>query len=323
MQLTFRSIDEAVPGDKWRSLWTQLSPAYQTWFLRDGTQARPSYLASTRALKQHLPELIPTYEKLVDLAGGGDLAARLLSLWCPTPYLAGCSQVAVTGHSVEPFLIRNYDYAANLCEGVVLKSAWNQRRVIAMNDCLWGALDGMNENGLAVSLAFGGRPVTGEGFGIPLVLRYILEFCADANEAAKVLERIPVNMTYNVTLLDASGKFFTAYVAPDRKTVLRHWPCATNHQGTVDWPEYAAITGTVEREQFLVARLADPSETSESISEHFGKPPLFWPNYKLGWGTLYTSIYRLKKREAEFRWRGHKWIRAFAQFPEESLTITY
>ena len=36
--------------------------------------------------------------RLVELAGGGDLEARLLSFWHPPPYLAACSQgVRITG----------------------------------------------------------------------------------------------------------------------------------------------------------------------------------------------------------------------------------
>ena len=39
-------------------------------------------------LRAHMPELVPAYERLVDLAGGGDVAARMLSLYRPPPYLA-------------------------------------------------------------------------------------------------------------------------------------------------------------------------------------------------------------------------------------------
>jgi predicted choloylglycine hydrolase len=46
-----------------------------------------------------------------------------------------------------------------------------------MLDCLWGLLDRVNDAGLAISLAFGGRPQVGEGFGIPLVIRYVQETC--------------------------------------------------------------------------------------------------------------------------------------------------
>ncbi len=75
-------------------------------------------------------------------------------------------------------LVRNYDYHPALWDGVLLSSSWTGRRVIAMLDSLWGVLDGINEDGLAVSLAFGGRQVVGEGFGMPLILRYVLETCA-------------------------------------------------------------------------------------------------------------------------------------------------
>ena len=53
---------------------------------------------------------------------------------------------------------------------------------------------GINDAGLALSLTFGGRNVVGDGFAISIVLRYILEFCATAAEAAEVLSRVPVHM---------------------------------------------------------------------------------------------------------------------------------
>src|SRR5882724_2636737 len=109
----------------------------------------------------------------------------------------------------EPFLVRNYDYSPQLCEGVILKTSWNGRQVISMNDCMWGVLDGINEDGLAVSLSFGGRRAVGVGFGVPLVLRYILEFCTSTAEAVEVLERVPVHMAYNVTVLDRTDRFVT------------------------------------------------------------------------------------------------------------------
>ncbi len=66
-----------------------------------------------------------------------------------------------------------------------------------MSDGLWGLLDGMNAAGLVLSLTFGGRQVVGEGFGVPLILRYVLEFCRTTEEATEVLARIPCHMTYN------------------------------------------------------------------------------------------------------------------------------
>ena len=54
-----------------------------------------------------------------------------------------------------------------------------------MSDCLWGLLDGVNDAGLAVSLTFGGRRDVGDGFGIPIVVRYLLEVCSDVSRRAR------------------------------------------------------------------------------------------------------------------------------------------
>ena len=121
-----------------------------------------------------MPELVPTYERLVELVGGEDLQARFLSFYCPPPYLSGCSQAVWLGD--EPLLIRNYDYSPALCDAIILETCWNGRRVLGMSDGLFGLVDGMNENGLAVSLTFGGRTIVGDGFGVPLIIRYVLEW---------------------------------------------------------------------------------------------------------------------------------------------------
>lgn len=317
LELTFRSLEEDTPGECWRAHFARVWPGYRDWYLREGTRARPTFLACERALEQHLPELMPLWRTLSALAGGGDVAARCLSLWCPPPFFSACSQ-AVSGS----VLVRNYDYAASLCEAVLWKTSW-LRPVIAMGDCLWGALDGINDAGLAASLSFGGRPEVGEGFGIPLVLRYLLETCTTVTECSAVLLRVPVHMSYNVTLLDARGDFCTAYLAPDRAPVLRTWPCATNHQGAVEWAEHAEVTGTVVREAFLAERLADPTEDTEHLIARFAEPPLFWRGWERGWGTLYTSVYRTVLRRVEVRWPDERWSMGFDDFVDRATTVRY
>ena len=54
----------------------------------------------------------------------------------------------------DPVLARNYDYAPERLEGSILHTRW-VRPVIGSGDCAWGLLDGLNDAGLAVSLAFG------------------------------------------------------------------------------------------------------------------------------------------------------------------------
>jgi len=261
-----------------------------------------------------MPELVPIYERLCTLAGGSDLSARFLSLYRPPPYISGCSQAVLRGG--EPVLIRNYDYDPRLSDALIMNTAWCDGRVIASVDCLWGCLDGMNEAGLAVSLSFGGRRVVGDGFGIPIVLRYVLEFCRTATEAAAVLRRVPSHMAYNVTAIDRTGAFFTAYLAPDRPAEIRQVPVATNHQSEIEWHRHADATASVERERFLSNLLAMPATTAPRLAAAFLRQPLYSCAYERGFGTLYTAIYRPARGEVEYRWPKLSWILSFAGFTE-------
>ena len=89
-------------------------------------------------------------------------------MWDPPRFLPGCSQLAVV--SPEPLLCRNYDYSPELFEAVSYSSHFN-KRVVGTSDCLWGLLDGMNDSGLVVSLAFGGESGAGPGLRGPACLR--------------------------------------------------------------------------------------------------------------------------------------------------------
>ncbi|MGB7323438.1 MAG: C45 family peptidase, partial [Rubripirellula sp.] len=289
MSVIFQAVSESTPGPKWQAFFERLWPSYHQWFLKQGDQARPTYLACETALRNHMPELLPLYFQLVELGGGSDAAARFLSLYCPTPYMSGCSQAVWTRD--ESFLIRNYDYSSKLWEATLLRTCWNGKQVMAMSDCAWGVLDGMNEDGLAVSLAFGGRKTLGDGFGIPLILRYILEFCDTTAQATDVLRRVPSHMAYNVTVLDRSGAHATLFVSPDRDVVVSRRKLATNHQTTVDWPEHERATASLDRAHVLSIRLQDPDETHERFVERFLEPPLYQFNHQGGWGTLYTATY--------------------------------
>ncbi len=319
MSLELFAIQEDQPGAQWRRFFEVLWPAYKKWFLREGDQARPTYAAGFRALKHHMPELVPVYERLVELAGGDDLAARCLSLYRPTPYMASCSQAVWTRG--EPVLIRNYDYRPELWERAMISSVWSGRQVIAMSDCLWGVLDGLNADGLAVSLAFGGRKTVGDGFGTPLLLRYLLESCDNVEASIQAMRRVPVNMAYNVTCLDATGAFVTAYLSPDRLPLFTHRPIATNHQRRVEWHAYAEVTASVEREQYLASRLEDPGETLDRLTRRFLEPPLYTENHRQKYATLYTALYRPRSGTVQFLWPFGQLEQSFKKFRSGRLVI--
>jgi predicted choloylglycine hydrolase len=317
-ELELEAVEELAPGAKWKARFDAMWPGYRAWYLREGEAARPDLATATAALERHMPELMPVYERLVELGGGDELAARMLTLYRPPGFVVGCSQGAWTRG--EPVLVRNYDYPADRLEGIVYLTEWTGRRVLGMSDCLWGLLDGINDAGLAISLTFGGRPDVGDGFAIPLVVRYVLETCATVGEGRAALERIPVHAPQNLTLLDRSGDVLTAYVGPGRPPSFHAVAATTNHQGKVEWPEYAAAIRSEERERCVLDLLADPEMSRERFIAAFLEPPLRSTQYAAGFGTLYTAAYHPADGSAELSWPGSSWALSLDRFQEGSRT---
>ncbi len=315
----WRALTEETPGPKWAGLFAEYWPDYRTWWLREGENARPTYAEGLRALRQHMPELLPLYNELCALAGGGDLAARFLSFYNPPPYLSGCSQAIWAGK--EPVMVRNYDYNPNAFDQLVLHTTWQGRKVLGTSDGLWGLVDGVNDAGLAISLTFGGRRVVGEGFGVPLILRYVLQTCDTVEDAVEVLARVPTHMSYNVTVLDKKRNYATAMMAPDRETLITHAAVATNHQENVEWVSHARFTATVERERFLLHRLRLHRDPEDKFINAFLKPPLYSTAFSAGFGTLYTAVYRPRKGEMELRWPGTVWPLSLDNFVEGAREV--
>jgi predicted choloylglycine hydrolase len=319
-RLMFYGIRERIPGLRWRQLFDATWTGYRAWYLGEGESARPSLDKARGMLGRHMPELMPTWERLVDLAGGEDTTARMLTLYNPPRFLPGCSQVALTG--VTPMLVRNYDYRPSLCERVVYSSGFTGRRVIGSSDCLWGLLDGMNDAGLVVSLAFGGRRGVAAGFAIPLIVRYVLEVAETVADAVSVLARVPVNMVYNLTILDRNADSATVFVAPGaRPEVFARCP-ATNHRGTVpEDPDHARSFRSVERQRALfdlLARRPDP----ETVISAFLRPPLYNTAYADGFGTMYTAAYRPGIGVVDYVWPGSTWRRGFDS-PDATHSAAY
>jgi predicted choloylglycine hydrolase len=171
-----------------------------------------------------------------------------------------------------------------------------------------------------VSLTFGGRQVLGDGFGIPIVVRYLLETCTTAFEAREKLARLPYSLTHNLTIVDATGEVLTAYLSPDRDPVFRAFPAATNHQGVVEWPEQAMATRTIERERRVLELLEDPDATPASFADAFLESPLYSAAYQSGFGTLYTAVYRPLDGLLTLRWPTHAWPLALGSFVEDVHT---
>ncbi|HEY5821472.1 MAG TPA: C45 family peptidase [Propionibacteriaceae bacterium] len=317
--LTLYGINESKPGPRWQSLFNAVWPAYRGWYLSEGRSARPDLATAETQLRRHMPELVPTWRRMVELAGDDELAATMLTLWDTPKFLPGCSQAVLSGP--EPALIRNYDYSPDLFEQVVYSSEFSTRKVIGTGDCIWGLLDGMNSDGLAVSLAFGGAPGSAPGFAAPLVVRYLLEVAGTTAEAKQRLIGLPVSMSYNLTMVDAAGETTTAYVAPGVDPTFFTAPVATNHRGdTPEFPEHARRFRSVERVE-LLGEAVEAGPSVDQLADRFLQRPLYSDDYEGSFGTLYTAVYRPADGEVHYRWRNDRWTRSFSS-PGETKTVT-
>ncbi len=299
--LEFRAIAEPDPGPRMREVFDAHWPAYDRWMSKRAPGG-PSPAECEAQLRVHMPELVPIYEQLREVVGGDDRRSRFLTQYAPTPLIRGCSQ-AVCSTNEGTFLVRNYDHAPHLCDGIILATRWGGVGVHALTDCLWGALDGVNEAGLAVALAFGGRKVVGLGFSASLLTRYLLQTCETVADARRALVRLPVYMSYNFALVDRLGDRATVFTAPDRAASFSIDPISTNHQLGVEWPEYARFTHSVERRACLAHLVEHGTDLNDCINA-FLSPPLFRHEYRKASGTLYTVAYNPGSMDVALYWHG-------------------
>ena len=192
-----------------------------------------------------------------------------------------------------------------------------------MSDCVWGVLDGVNEHGLAVSLAYGGRHPVGHGFAITVVLRYILEFCAEVAEAVAVLKRVPIHVGYNVALLDRRGRHATVFVAPDRPARVEPWLVSANRQAQDARPDDRQRAGFGPARGGGPGAAVRPGSGLGQMVESFLAEPVWRDPARHGWGTLYTACYRPAEAALSLRWRGSEWRQGVHAFETGKRTIEF
>jgi predicted choloylglycine hydrolase len=148
----------------------------------------------------------------------------------------------------------------------------------------------------------------------------VLQVCETVEEAVRVLRRIPVHMSYNVTALDRDGRRATVYLAPDRPAHVTGRAVATNYQGTVEWAPYAAAIRTVERQEQLEGLLTAGADAPHVVAACL-RPPLYATRFGAGFGTLYTAEYRPAEGVARFHWPGQTWTHTLDHCGPSSVQV--
>lgn len=319
---TFRARRIGEFDSQWKAVFDDYWPAYKSWYL----QKKPAGInpgaikQGHRQLTMIMPEMLPLYESFLEVSNDCPVAAEFLTGYQPPAYLVSCSQAVLLGE--EPLLMRNYDLSPDLSENLLSRSNWLGQDIIGSNECLWGLDDGMNKSGLAASLAFGGSNKLGKGFGIPFILRYMLQICDNVKQAIKVLQRVPSHMAYNVTLVDKQGAFATVMLAPGQDAVVTRERCITNHQTRVTWPQQAVFSKTLERKQFLDELLARGKVNEQQLRKAFLAAPLRSADYPQQFGTVYTAVYKPLSETMSYHWPAEKaWRHSFVDFRASAKTV--
>lgn len=300
MEVPFRILVEAEPAAAWETVFRQGWPGWRAWLRGRRTDDTPTLQACQTALARHMPEMVPVWRRLVERVDADDEAASFLTFWCPPRFLGHCSQAVIGGSN--PSLVRNYDLDPRLSEGTLLHTSWTGGAVAGMVDGMIGLADGMNADGLVVSLSYGGRGVTGRGFGIPMVVRYLLETCADVQAAVRTLTRLPHHMSYNLALLDRAGGHATVFVAPDRDVTVSRRRFSTNHQERIEDAAHASFCDTAGRAARLEDLFGEAIPSAEAMVTAFQTAPLFAERYREGFGTVYTAHYEPARGSVTLHW---------------------
>jgi len=317
----FVAVREDEPDEAWRARFVAGRDDAARRYLGSGLADPPKATQCRSALRQHMPELVRYYDRICALVGDDDLAHRILSHYRPPPVIHGCSQAVWLGDG-GPALVRNYDFPLDMVSERFEMTAWSGHRVIAKAQRPWGGcLDGMNEEGLVVSLTAGGSRAQGLGFSVILMLRYVLESCQRVGQAVAALSRIPIALSQSVTVLDRTGAYATVFVGPDRMPEVSRLRAWTNHHEIPSQPHSPRLVGSIERQQCLLASLNDPTMTLAALTAKFFQPPLY--SRRSGFTTVYTAVYRPTEGRVDYRWPGKSWSQSFDNFAELEYTHDY
>ncbi len=227
------------------------------------------------------------FEEILGIAeGAGADPLSLLAINARTEIFAGgghrdggsreCSVLGVAGarSASGPILAQNWDWHPDAGPSLVLWTVHDDAGAWFTTLTEAGILGkiGLNSRGLGVCLSILGSSDDGGGFpGLPihLVLRAILEDCADVDQARRLVAGERYAASTAITVADAGGALSTVEVSPGGVTVLEERDDVighTNHflggtHGAVDTVARVSL-GTGRRLDEVRGALASPAPLS-------------------------------------------------------------
>lgn len=236
------------------------------------------------ALKRDAPAMMARLEGISDGAGLPLRSVCLMNAMeaflsamegrtLPAP-LAACSAVVVCGtyaEKGEPIVAKNFDYLPLVQPFYILRESrpsggWRSLEFTVAP--MAGAVDGVNEKGLCITLNY--AFATDAGGPAPLITMVIAEAlarCASVNEAADFIMRQPGWGAGMLMLADASGDIAALELTSTRAAVRRPPPGQ-------DW---LAITNVCQCSETCAVQVPAAAEFSDRVPSALrGKPVLRW-----------------------------------------------
>lgn len=254
----------------------------------------PEILEEVRGLANGLQEQYET------------VAAFLLTIGYGRP--VGCSSFACVDDSRVVFG-RNYDFyfrLAKYAESYITRPK-GARTSLANTDIFLGREDGVNEEGVAIAIHFVAAQLGTPGLNFPIVVRYVLDRCSNADEAVDFLTHVKFMTANNYVVADKGGRMAVVEASPANVRVRRpdegeKFVVATNHFIHPDMKQFEDLTkrdpdselrySTILRSLREVRGRVTESVAKRILSNHEGRVCSHLDYIQLG--TLWSQISDLK-----------------------------
>ena len=226
-----------------------------------------------------------------------------------------CSQFALPAQKTRfgtPLIARNYEFADHMDDMNICHHQGNQTYAHIGSIMLWfGRYDGINDQGLVISMSAGGIPVGegmlppfNDGFQFWTVMRAVLDHCKDVEEAIDLIKNTPHCGNPVYMLADPTGTLARVEVAGNKTAVKqvepqseKDWLIATNHMqnfadGEVNIPAFKNSYTRYECiENFLETNQTISQETLQQFLDQTYPHGLCCNHYQEGFGTLRSMIF--------------------------------
>ncbi len=216
---------------------------------------------------------------------------------------SGCS--IFTG---ADYMIRNYDYHPKTYEGryMLFQPTDQGYATIGPSQNITGRMDGMNEKGLSIGYNSIHHKKPQEGFISNMIARIVLENCVNVSEALAMLRDIPHRHSFNYVVLDENEETFIVEASP-RGTEIRQSNICTNHFDILTDENRHHLADSMKRFEAIRQEEDNIQHVSEAFrllnDENGG---VFSKNYRSSAGTIHTTAYLPKQKQAWFTLGGNR-----------------